>query len=307
MSDFPLWFRQWLANQPPDRKGLGSTFKRLLKRITIPDGAITGDIRYVIGADTPPELVAFGINVAIIGYITNVLTGIEVGYFFIGLSNQFDGGAIGRVQAFGNVTYPTPGDPTSPTQNDVKTNFQQNMWAQFPNTIFKDHKVLFRCSVKFDIDSGGGDQTFELVGPSGDVRYLTAQSRFVNGISNNNFNIAVNAYADLPGGSASVTINKDYDAGFSKLRTRLEMSFFVTNVGSHADFAIQANGVDTLAITSAPNNALTRLCGSGTVEHTGLAAGSYTVKARWKNRTAVGTVNRDVNDYIAITCEEVSV
>lgn len=105
-------------------------------------GQGTGTARMVIGADTPPELAAFGIDVAILSYVNDKVSGLERGYFWIGTSNEFDGGGDGRVQAFGNVTYPTPGDPGSATVANVKTNFQQNMFAQYAFTIFKDQSLL---------------------------------------------------------------------------------------------------------------------------------------------------------------------
>ncbi len=117
----------------------------------------TGATRLVIGADTPPELQAFGVDVAILSYVRDKNTGLEVGYFWIGSSNRFDGFGDSRVQAFGNVTYPTPGDPSSATQSDVKTNFQQDAWGQYPQTIFKDHTLTAWASVSFETSNGFGD------------------------------------------------------------------------------------------------------------------------------------------------------
>jgi hypothetical protein len=114
-------------------------------------GAGTGSSRMVIGSDVPAELRSYGIDTAILTYITDKNTGLEVGYFFIGGSNRFDGGANdNRVQAFGNVLYPTPGAPTTATSSNVKTNFQQNMFAPYPQTIFKDQRVTFWTQVTVD-------------------------------------------------------------------------------------------------------------------------------------------------------------
>lgn len=120
----------------------------------------TNTSRMVIGADTPAELKLYGIDTAILSYITDVVTGIEVGYFFIGTSNRFDGGGTNRVQAFGNVVYPTPGVPSSAIMSSVKTNFQQNMFAPFPQTIFKDQEVHLWTSMRIDSpNSGAGANT----------------------------------------------------------------------------------------------------------------------------------------------------
>lgn len=74
--------------EPPDRRSLGSTFRRFVRSLTMPQGAKTGQVRMVWGADTPPELEDYGITVAMIAYITDVTTGIEKGYFFMGVSNN---------------------------------------------------------------------------------------------------------------------------------------------------------------------------------------------------------------------------
>lgn len=119
-------------------------------------GAGTGSSRMAIGSDVPAELRSYGIDTAILTYITDKNTGLEVGYFFIGGSNRFDGGASdNRVQAFGNVAYPTPGVPSSASSSNVKTNFQQNMNVPYPQTIFKDQEVVFWTGARVDIPSGG--------------------------------------------------------------------------------------------------------------------------------------------------------
>lgn len=123
-------------------------------KITLPDSAQPGQHRIVIGADTPPELAAFGIDEALLFYVTDVNTGVEVGYFWIGTSNRFDGFFDARVLAYGNVTYPTPGVPTSATVADVKTNFQQDMFGQYRITLFKDHPLTVWTNVNFDWTNG---------------------------------------------------------------------------------------------------------------------------------------------------------
>lgn len=139
-------------------------------------GAGTGTSRMIIGADTPPELQAYGIDVAILTYITDKTTHLEVGYFFIGSSNRFDGNGDNRVQAFGNVVYPTPGDPSSAVMASVKTNFQQNMYVPYPQTMFKDQAATFWANIL--LDPGGGMQAFQIAGPGGnrDVHFVIGEN-----------------------------------------------------------------------------------------------------------------------------------
>jgi len=118
--------------------------------VTWPSGATTGQSRIVAGADTPPELVAYGILHAVLFYITDFGTGLEIGYFFIGQSNTMDVGNQ-KDLVFGNVAYPTPGDPTSPGMVDVKTNHQIELFHH-PTvgrgyTIIKDSYVRLNPTV----------------------------------------------------------------------------------------------------------------------------------------------------------------
>lgn len=112
-------------------------------------GAGTGTMRMALGADTPPELKAFGVEVAFLLYVTKKETGVELGYFFIGLTNTLDlGNDEGTL--FGSVIYPVAGDPTSATMSQVKTHFQMS-WdldgtgSKF--TLFKDHTIQIMSSV----------------------------------------------------------------------------------------------------------------------------------------------------------------
>jgi hypothetical protein len=116
------------------------TFSRR-RTITMPDGATTGTQRMVWGANTPPELQAYGLTVAMQGYVTDSVTGKEVGYFFQAISNVMDAGPGSRAMVFGNVSYATPGNPTTASVGAVKTNFQMDMFGQSPYTIFKDQIV----------------------------------------------------------------------------------------------------------------------------------------------------------------------
>lgn len=133
------------------------TFTRR-RSITMPDETDTGEQRMVWGADTPVELQTYGLTVAMIAYTIDFVTGLEVGYFFMAVSNQMDG-ANARALVFGNVSYPTPGNPATATAANVKTNFQMDMFAQFPFTIFKDQTVLDFPGVNRQIDQGSGAVT----------------------------------------------------------------------------------------------------------------------------------------------------
>jgi len=141
-----------MSNLPPpqSRESLGTTFKRLVRRVIWPSNARSGETRIEAGADTPPELQAYGIIVALLFYITDVATGLEVGYFFIGQSNTMDVGNQ-KDLLFGNVKYPTPGVPSSAGMADVKTNHQIELFdTSNPGdgyTIFKDSIIRVNSTV----------------------------------------------------------------------------------------------------------------------------------------------------------------
>lgn len=111
-------------------------------------GTGTGAMRMAVGADTPPELKLFGVEIAFLFYVTKFETGVELGYFFMGLTNTVDGGND-EGTLFGSVLYPVPGDPSSAGQNDVKTHFQMSWDAESVNkwTIFKDASIQVTSGV----------------------------------------------------------------------------------------------------------------------------------------------------------------
>jgi hypothetical protein len=111
----------------------------------------TGSMRMTMGVDTPPELMFFGVEVAWLLFVTDKDDGVELGYFFIGISNKLDGSGDEKVCLFGHCTYPTPGDPASPAPANVRTHHQMNLAG---STVFKDHLVRFFNSVpRLQLDS----------------------------------------------------------------------------------------------------------------------------------------------------------
>lgn len=162
--------------------GVLMAFSNPADSIVLPAGATTGTPRFEIGGSTPPELVAFGIDVAIRSYVVNKNTLLEVGYFWIGLSNRFDGFGDNIVQAYGNVVYPVPGNPLSPTASNVYTNFQQNLHSPYPQTIFKDQDIQFWVNLQLET-ANGFNKLF--VGDAGgtEVVTLNASGIALNGVA----------------------------------------------------------------------------------------------------------------------------
>lgn len=123
-----------------------------VRQIITPADAVTGATRIVVGADTPPELLSYGAVVALLFYVVDVPTNLEVGYFFIALSNTLDTGTK-NVLFMGQVVYPSPGVPSSATAANVKTQFQLELNDVAAFTTFKDYPVVFKntvSNVQFD-------------------------------------------------------------------------------------------------------------------------------------------------------------
>lgn len=95
-------------------------FKNPPRSITWPPGARTNEARIVVGADLPDEL-QDDIVAAVLFYVVDPVSNLEQGYFFIANSNtnvEFNQPSL----IYGQVQYPTPGDPSSATSADVKGN-----------------------------------------------------------------------------------------------------------------------------------------------------------------------------------------
>src|ERR1700754_2104041 len=90
MSDLPQWFEEWLAGQPPPNRGLGTSFKRIQRSLTIPNNAKPGDPRIVIGTELPPPLDTYLVN----PYATRFAAAI---IFYMGTPSDDDFAYIGIV------------------------------------------------------------------------------------------------------------------------------------------------------------------------------------------------------------------
>jgi hypothetical protein len=273
------------------------TFTRR-RSITMPDDATTGTQRAVFGANTPPELASYGIATAVLFYVNDVTTGLEVGYFFIGQSNRMDAGAIYRALVFGNVTYPTAGMPSSATAANVKTNFQMNHWAQARTTVFKDHDVQVwtpvgapaapRLYVGNEVDLGL-QQLFQFSG---------------SGINAAAHADTMTSATNVPTSESAWNFRKQHDD--TRVRLSLSLGSFVatSNAGYVAGISINGTSYDVTAFFH--NVVATRgTSPTGVTFVGGIPAGDYTPFTYWRRSTGTGTLTRDVFDWINAITEEV--
>lgn len=99
MSNFPAWFSEWLRTQPPsNRQSLGSTFKRIVRRLIIPSNAGPNDDAIIIGDGVPTEVTAFYAPGTVVGCI--VFRDAATDYVYMAFVNP----TIGRsFVAFGGI------------------------------------------------------------------------------------------------------------------------------------------------------------------------------------------------------------
>jgi hypothetical protein len=275
------------------------TFTRR-RQITMPDGATTGEQRTVYGADTPPELASFGVSVAVLFYVTDVTSGLEVGYFFIGQSNHVDAPAPGfRALGFGNVTYPTAGRPDTATAADVKCNFQMGMWAQTKATVFKDHDVEFwkPSGAPAPVSVSMFDEI------DGTRHRMTPMSE--GGINGT-------AAADSLTSTSNVALNefgwnfrKNYDDTAVLLTLSIAGSSSVVNTSFTAGIDIGGTKTD---ITKHWFNTITEhhTAPFGYSHISGIPAGAYVPFAYWRRSAGTGTITRNSDDWISAHTVEVA-
>lgn len=99
---------------------------------------------------------------------------------------------------------------------------------------------------------------------------------------------------------------------FTKLEaaTRVKVTMSATFVAVTSNvvttFGVLINGTDTVVCQFAPGTAASGSA-NGVAFISGLAAGTYTVQARWRRTAGSGTPTRTAsNDWLTVVCEEVT-
>ena len=226
-------------------------FKNPPRSLTWPPGARTNEARIVVGSDTPDELVtAFNVSAAILFYAINEATDLERGYFFIAITNDDTVDIDEPSLLFGEVQYPTEGDPNSATSANVKTNFVNIMHDNLIPLarIFNMH-VSNLGGIYFQIGAALGsiDETFG----TSDVNVLEITQDVTGGIAR----LAADALLDLPatsrginvaGAATFVDITADDIAG--------DVGTFNTVTAAGDTLTGSRDGVNAVAVTSGQND-----------------------------------------------------
>lgn len=109
------------------------------------------------------------------------------------------------------------------------------------------------------------------------------------------------------GAQTSFAFTKQFSSTFSRIKVEFHATLWVATAVAVGKFAVNINGTDYAVCQLSLPATLSHYQVSGTVYLPGIAAGSYTVQGRWARVSGTGTLTRDVNDWLSISAEEVSV
>lgn len=110
------------------------------------------------------------------------------------------------------------------------------------------------------------------------------------------------SFVDVPGASTSFT--KLLGTSASNVVVEISPSLSASVAGTAIDIGINMNGTDTVATNFYLNTTNHTDVPTGVATFTGVAAGSYTVKARIRRTTGTGTLTQDGNDSVLIKIRE---
>lgn len=105
-------------------------------------------------------------------------------------------------------------------------------------------------------------------------------------------------------GTSSATITKSQGTA-TQLRIDLSVSSWCNGTLTLVRFGVLVNGVDYDVTQIKHADSGKHAFATGTAYISGLAAGSYTIQARWRRVTGTGTLTRDIEDWLSLAVTEV--
>jgi hypothetical protein len=110
------------------------------------------------------------------------------------------------------------------------------------------------------------------------------------------------SFVDIPGASTSFT--KVLGASASNIVVVVSLSLYSTVVNAAIDIGVNVNGTDVVATNFSLNTTNHSTPPTGVATFTGLAAGTYTVKARVRRNSGTGTLTQDGTDSVLMLIRE---
>lgn len=278
-----------------------------LRTLTLPQTAGAGDPRFVIGPDLPAELTAYygaasslgGIVAAILYYNSDPDFPNIIQYTYHGFLND-----VTPIEAFGFVY-------NGSVYEQRYDRYIGGSWAEVRharpthglstnNLTEQDHEFAAPAgTVRFQ--SSGG------VVLKGDM--VTASNNTINGqaVTSGTDTTTSATYVNLAGtGSVtSLSFVKRFTATAIEIAMHPTCYFQTAQAG--AKFGARVNSVDYDVCRCVPATVNEHFQVSGVAKvAAGLAAGTYTIQARWLRFIGTGTLTRDVNDWFSMSAREVS-
>lgn len=288
MSDpwLPDWFKQWLNSQTPQRSGLGTTFKRIVRSLILPSNAGPNDPRIVIGPDVPSELTTYylplDVPAAILFYSSATTYGYIAAVGTRGICMGFvRSGDVGEVIEVLTSTGNLP---------ELNIGLRELTWIQL-----------------LVAPSATQPSRIVITSPTTNTQFLIPSSVDHDREDGPARTTAVAGYANMTGLLCTADKCYHYSGGVSgsNLDVCMHCTLWSTAVSTGVYFGVLINGVDYDVCKLFINPSGQHMQVSGTRVITGLAAGSYSVQGRWRRFVGAGTLTQDSSDYNSMNVREI--
>ena len=113
-------------------------------------------------------------------------------------------------------------------------------------------------------------------------------------------------YVNMAGTGATTSFSFTKELTSTRLIVRLEAGWEAATAGTQMRFGVLVSGTDYDCCQSLGNATTTISHAAGFAIISGLAAGAYTIQGRWKRSAGTGTPTRSVNEWLAISCAEIT-
>lgn len=290
------------SEPPPPRDSLGTTFKRIVRRLIVPNNVSNDQAAIIIGSDLPPCMQST-YSSAILWRPDGTVSANNL-YYFMAQSFADQGVDHGLLWYNGTncgyvIFQRTQGIFSAPnvilpivafgklSENGAVFDTQQPLF-QYLNA-----DVSFISSSHVDVDTTSKLRVF------GD--FLSLRNLCVNGAANATTSTNSGVFSNYPTavGGTLVKVGGALETGFE---IHYDQTFFVDNVNTGPIFAVNVNGPSgstdytTHQVKGTQPAVTARFSSSGMVKTGGLLAGSYTFTPRWARVVGTGSIFANSGD-----------
>lgn len=141
--------------------------------------------------------------------------------------------------------------------------------------------------------------------------YITGGCNGINAVATTSGSNTMTSatYTNMAGTGAvtSFSFTKRFSSAISRIRIMIDATCWVNTTTAAVRMGVNINGVNYDVCQLQIPVVSQHVALSGVAYLTGIAAGSYTVQGVWYRVSGTGTLNRDLNDWLSISAEEVSI